>query len=404
MADQLSTRIPGYRLHKPSGQAVVRLNGRDFYLGAHGTPDSKSKYQRLIAEYLAHGKLHPAAVRAPAAAGDARRDDLTINEIFVAYWKQHVVTYYIKDGEATSEQKNIKLAMRPLLELYGTTRGEDFGPVALTTCRQKMIDLGHARKRINKNVDRIRRMFKWAGETELASPMIYQRLRCVSGLRLGRSAAKETADVAPVPGAQVEEVLKIADPEIAAMIRLQLLTGMRPQEVTLMRTVDIDMSDDSVWWYRPARHKTQHHGRERRVPLGPKARALLRPWLRTSGDEFLFSPRRVMDRRNRERREARKSPMTPSQAARTRKTNPRKRPGVHYTTGSYARAIADLCVRADVTRWGPGRLRHNAATELRKRFDLDAARVVLGQNSLTVAEIYAETDWAKAAHVMKQAG
>ncbi|MBP7935605.1 MAG: hypothetical protein KA354_13240 [Phycisphaerae bacterium] len=46
-------KIPGYRLHKPSGLAVVRLNGRDFYLGPHGSTDSRREYERLIAEWLA---------------------------------------------------------------------------------------------------------------------------------------------------------------------------------------------------------------------------------------------------------------------------------------------------------------------------------------------------------------
>ncbi len=31
-------RVPKYRLHRPTGQAVVTLNGRDTYLGKHGTP------------------------------------------------------------------------------------------------------------------------------------------------------------------------------------------------------------------------------------------------------------------------------------------------------------------------------------------------------------------------------
>ena len=35
-------RIPAYCLHKASGQAVVRLNGRDVYLGGHDTPESKA--------------------------------------------------------------------------------------------------------------------------------------------------------------------------------------------------------------------------------------------------------------------------------------------------------------------------------------------------------------------------
>ena len=45
-------KIPAYRLHKPTGQAVVTLNGRDFYLGRHGSPASRDEYDRLIAEWL----------------------------------------------------------------------------------------------------------------------------------------------------------------------------------------------------------------------------------------------------------------------------------------------------------------------------------------------------------------
>ena len=33
--------LPSYRLHKPTGQAVVTLNGKDHYLGRHGTRESK---------------------------------------------------------------------------------------------------------------------------------------------------------------------------------------------------------------------------------------------------------------------------------------------------------------------------------------------------------------------------
>jgi len=45
----MSTRprkVPAYRLHKPTGQAVVRLDGRDFYLGKHGTEASQERYRR----------------------------------------------------------------------------------------------------------------------------------------------------------------------------------------------------------------------------------------------------------------------------------------------------------------------------------------------------------------------
>ena len=42
----MSHRIPKYRKHA-SGQARVTLGGDTFYLGTHGTPDSRRRYYRL---------------------------------------------------------------------------------------------------------------------------------------------------------------------------------------------------------------------------------------------------------------------------------------------------------------------------------------------------------------------
>ena len=44
-------RIPSYRKHKPSGRAVVTLDGRDIYLGKHNSAASRAEYNRLIAEW-----------------------------------------------------------------------------------------------------------------------------------------------------------------------------------------------------------------------------------------------------------------------------------------------------------------------------------------------------------------
>ena len=72
-----SKRVPTYRHHKPSGQAVVTLDGRDHYLGKHGTEASKQEYDRLIAEWLASGRRTP--------RGGDRLDGLTVNELLLAY-------------------------------------------------------------------------------------------------------------------------------------------------------------------------------------------------------------------------------------------------------------------------------------------------------------------------------
>lgn len=51
-----ATRTPSYRLHKPTGQAVVTLGGKDLYLGKHGTPESREKYDQLIVEWITRGR------------------------------------------------------------------------------------------------------------------------------------------------------------------------------------------------------------------------------------------------------------------------------------------------------------------------------------------------------------
>ena len=50
-------RIPSYRLHRPSGQAVVTLNGRDRYLGEWNSESSKEEYDRVVGEWLAQSRL-----------------------------------------------------------------------------------------------------------------------------------------------------------------------------------------------------------------------------------------------------------------------------------------------------------------------------------------------------------
>ena len=45
-----SSNPPKYRKHKPTGQAVVRIQGEDYYLGPHGSVASRREYDRLIAQ------------------------------------------------------------------------------------------------------------------------------------------------------------------------------------------------------------------------------------------------------------------------------------------------------------------------------------------------------------------
>jgi integrase len=385
----MARRIPQYTLHKATGQARVRINGQSHYLGAYNSPQSRERYDALISRYL-------------NGAMDADRETITIGRLAVLF-VDHAAQYYRKDGIQTSEISAIQSALRPLVKKYSREKVAHFGPRKLTDVRDAMIALQWTRTGINAAVRRIVRMLRWATENELIVPTVYHACKAVTGLRRGRSTAREADAVKPVPQTELDATMPFLNRQVSAMVSLQLATGMRPGEVCIMRLADIDRSGD-VWTYRPHTHKTQHHGRDRVVFLGPKAQHLLTPFLATDRDRYLFSPTEAEAERNAVRREERRSPMTPSQAARTPKADPAWSPGDCYLRTSYARAIRRACREAGVPTWSPNQLRHNAATAIRKQFGLEAARTVLGHTEADTTLFYAEIDLDTARRVIAAVG
>ena len=76
------SHVPSYRLHKPSGQARVIINGEHIYLGKYGSRESREKYSKLIAELAAMAATDSIA---PDARGCIQ--NLTIDELLLAYWR-----------------------------------------------------------------------------------------------------------------------------------------------------------------------------------------------------------------------------------------------------------------------------------------------------------------------------
>ena len=68
------------------------------------------------------------------------------------------------------------------------------------------------------------------------------------------------------------------------------------------------------------------------------------------------------------------------------------------------RAIHRACDKAGIDRWGPNRLRHAAATEVRKEFGLEGAQIILGHASADVSQVYAERDIAKGLEIARKIG
>ena len=202
-------RIPKYRHYKPKHLGVVRIAGRDHYLGRYDSPESWEKYHRLIAEWLSQDQSHG------GDQADAKESSgsLSVNELLLRYWG-FVESYYVKDGQPTTEQSGVREAIWPLRHLYGATKGGEFGPKALRAVRQYMIDEQDlSRKVINQRIGRIKRLFKWAVAEELVPLSIHHGLQAVAGLRFGRTKARETEPVKPVDDKHVDAVLPYLTPQ-----------------------------------------------------------------------------------------------------------------------------------------------------------------------------------------------
>ncbi len=270
-------QAPSLRRHKSSGLAVVTLSGRDHYLGPwpegqkQPPPDVVRQYDRLVAGWLASGRQGPPDTREAGRPDEPPHGGVTVGGLILRFWAHAERHYRRADGSPTSEPDNYRLSLRPLRKLYESLPADEFSPQKLKAVRQVMIDVGLNRLVINQRVGRIVRVFKWAVAEELVPVTVYQALKAVPGLQRGRTEAPEPEPVLPVPDDQVQVVLPHLLPEVAAMVRLQRLTGMRPGEVCQLRPCDLDRSA-AVWSYRPQRHKMAYRGRVRTVPIGPGPR------------------------------------------------------------------------------------------------------------------------------------
>lgn len=355
---RLKNSLPKYRKHRASGQAVVTLGGKDHYLGKYGSKASKAEYDRLVGEWVSGGRL-PVTVDRTAP---------TVSEVVLLYVK-HAGRYYAKADRQTDEVACIKAALKHVRALYGRTKAASFGPLALKAVRDRMVEAGNSRLYVNKQVGRIKRMFSWAVENELLPASVAQGLREVKGLRQGRSDAREREPVAPVVDEVVNATLPHLAPPVAAMVEVQRLCGCRPEDICRMRPCDIDRAGD-VWLFRPVCHKMQHKGRQRIIFIGPKAQEVLAPYL-FGDDQPCF-----------------RTPRSPN----------------GLNSGSYRGAIHRACEKAGIDPWNPNQLRHSVATDVRARYGLEAAQVVLGHAMADVTQVYAERDLELARRVIGEVG
>lgn len=235
--------------------------------------------------------------------------------------------------------------------------------------------------------------------------------------------------------------------QVEALIDLQLLTGARGGELFKLRLMDLRTDElPGLWVYEPAEHKTDYLDKTRTIIFGPKAQEVIsRLAAGKAMDAYIFSPIDAEAERRAALTAARKTPLSCGNSVGTnRKSTPQHTVGPCYTRTSYLYSIYHACDRAFLPpehlrpamlpngkletkqacltrltpahkaelkawkskhRWHPHQLRHVAGTELRRKFGLEAAQLVLGHSSAEITDaVYAERDLHKIADVMRRVG
>ncbi len=344
----MSFKRPVYKLRRCRGcdYAITKINGKQHHLGKYNSPESKAKFNRLVAEW---------------ETGNLGGRVQTVAHL-IADYVEHCQGYYVKNGKPTSEIYAVRVAMRHLYELAGTMAAEEFTPRQFKTLRSQIVESGLAIKTVNHYALHVRKCFKLAASDGKIPAEVFTAISTVEQLKPGRCKAHVPEPKQAVSVDRVNAVLPYLPERVADMLRVQLATGMRPNEVCKINPADIDTAGE-VWVYSPRNHKTEHHGKRRTILIGETAQSVLSRYML---EPVIF-------------------PMLVS---------------------SYRRAIARGCETAGVDRFSPQQVRKTFAESIRHAHDLEAAQVLLGHGSKrTTEKYYAQTAGIeRAADIIKQLG
>jgi len=385
--------LPQIRKHTARGYYYVRMpveggKSRQVWLGkiSDGIAAAKKKYHKLIKNLIESG---------PAPA-PSRLSSVTVEQVCERF-TTHAELRYQKHGRSTGTAERYKMVLKPLKLMFGKMPVTKFGLKNLLALRNwwlsQRIQRGGesvplSRTTVNDRMSQTVAVFARARQWGIVPKEVLWDLRDLQPLREYETAARETEPVRPAKEADIDAViaeLRKTNPVVADMMRVHALTGCRSSELCLMRPCDIEKFKDGVWEYEPSESKTEHHQKGRIIPIGPKAQAILEPYLANLRQtDFVFSPKRAeaaacairvenaVTHKNYQRADVRKKP-----------------PGDRYSHDTYRRSVQRAAKRIGV-KITPHQLRHSAATAIDQKIGKEAAKTVLGHSNLRTTDIYAD--------------
>lgn len=393
---------PSYRkksIRSKSGvidYAFVRLDGKDVILGKWNTKESKAKYKTVVAQWLS-----------PVPILEDSTIEISVSEVCVDYATHSKQNYKPTPDGRANEWGTVKRVMKDVRRLFGSTPAKDFKALRFKAVREEFVKQGVSRYVANKYSRHIIKAFKLAAENEKLPPENYQSMKAVEPLKKGKTTAHENDPIKPIDEKTVEKTLQHLHGIAVDMVRIQLLTGMRPGEVCQLKPNCIDSSGE-IWLFKPEHHKNEHRDQSRVICIGNQAQGVLRPYLLRDKDSFCFDPSEAVEQVRRRRNLERNTPEGQGNVrGSSLKHGKRKRTaGKQYSASAYRRAIHRACDAAGIPRWSPNRLRKTAGTKIRRETgSLEVAQAVLGHKSRSTTErFYAEIDLTLAAEIMAKIG
>jgi hypothetical protein len=236
------------KLCKDRNQAFSKYRGKRYYHGVWGSPEAEKSYKRFIATLLEN----PVMLQQPGKNADVPASDVLVSELAACYFDT-----IEKSRMHKSHVSHFKQVIGYLVDVYGELSVNDFSPKKLKAVRKQMVNAGTlCRNTINDYTNRIIRIFAWGVEEELAKTDV-NVLREVKALPKGEPGTFDHEEREPVPECVIAATLPFLPPTVAAMVIIQWLTGMRPNEVFNMRVGDIDRTrGNGLWYYVPGSYKT----------------------------------------------------------------------------------------------------------------------------------------------------
>lgn len=398
----MAKKLPSYCHHKASGQAYVTLNAKTVYLGPYDTAASHAEYDKVIGEWLAAGK--------EVGFSESKFKTGVLCHLF---WERHGKTYYLTRGQVGDYHRWVKNIVTSMAEQIGMVPAASLLPKHLIAMRNHWVTKsvtsqnqnvgpgqkkrkvrGLGRQKANSAARIAIEVIRWGVEQGYVPSSVLEGFKAVKPLAAGKCGIPEPEPVGPVPQEHIDAVLAIANQRYADMIRVQLLTGMRPGELCMMRVSHLNR-DMQPWRYIPPHHKTEHKSKQRIILIGPKAQEILTHWIKRAETYQGFGKTKAKIEA-----EPKDSPVFPVSPASNKLVGKLR----CNTSQNYRDRIASLCDRAGVPRWSPNQLRHNAATTIRATAGIESARTVLGHSSSVTTEIYAEKDLGIAAKIISEIG